>query len=288
MSANRFTIQPLSTHAGAEVHGLDMSECLEPQTIQIIRAALHKNGVLFFRDQDLDPEKLIQIASFFGEPAPYPLLRGLKDYPEVTVVSKMEHERVNFGGIWHSDTTYLKNPPMGTILYALEVPEQGGDTLFSNQSVAFETLSRPIQQLLSQLTCINQAGNPAVSATREERIREASSGASASELNAEHPAVRTHPETGKPILYLNRAHTVGFRELSMDEGNALLEFLFRHQNQPEFCCRFSWCKGSLAFWDNCTMQHYPVNDYHGQRRIMHRVTLKGERPFQDRSKLPFS
>ena len=130
MSANRFTIQPLSAHAGAEVHGLDLSKSMEPQTVEDIRAALLKNGVLFFRDQDLDPGKLIQVARFFGEPAPYPLLKGLKDYPEVTVVSKMEHERVNFGGIWHSDTTYLKNPPMGTFLYALEVPEQGGGHTF--------------------------------------------------------------------------------------------------------------------------------------------------------------
>lgn len=279
MPSSDFETFLLTSAAGAEITGLDLSVPLSGKIVDELREVWLQHGVLFFRDQNLEPKQLLHVAEYFGETMPYPLLKGLEGFPDITVVSKMEHEEVNFGGIWHSDTTYLKIPPMASLLYSMEVPEHGGDTLFANQILAFESLSEPMQRLLSGLTAINTAGNPAIVSTRSERIQDSGSGIQAEQFEAEHPAVITHPETGKKALFVNRAHTQGFQELSEKEGKALLDFIFVHQVRTEFCCRFKWTPGTLAFWDNRSMQHYPLNDYHGHRRIMHRVTLRGEKPF---------
>ena len=279
MPSSDFETLLLTTAAGAEITELDLSVPLSGKIVDELREVWLQHGVLFFRDQNLEPKQLLHVAEYFGEAMPYPLLRGLEGFPDITVVSKMEHEEVNFGGIWHSDTTYLKIPPMASLLYSMEVPEHGGDTLFANQILAFESLSEPMQRLLSGLTAINTAGNPAIVSTRSERIQDSGSGIQAEQFEAEHPAVITHPETGKKALFVNRAHTQGFQELSEKEGKALLDFIFVHQVRTELCCRFKWTPGTLAFWDNRSMQHYPLNDYHGHRRIMHRVTLRGEKPF---------
>ena len=279
MRTSDFKVFPLTPAAGVEIQGLDLTVPLSEITTNELRQVWLQHGVLFFRNQTLEPKNLMLVARMFGETMPYPLLKGLDEFPNVTVVSKMEEEEVNFGGIWHSDTTYLKHPPMASLLYSLEVPEHGGDTLFSNQVLAFESLSEPMQRLLCGLTAINSAGNPGIMSTRQDRIQESGRGVQAMELEAKHPAVRTHPETGKRALFINQAHTQGFLELSENEGQSLLNFIFEHQKQPEFCCRFKWTPGTLAFWDNRWMQHYPVNDYHGHRRIMHRLTLQGDLPY---------
>lgn len=279
MPSSDFETLLLTSAAGAEITGLDLSVPLSGKIVDELREVWLQHGVLFFRDQNLEPKQFLHVAEYFGETMPYPLLKGLEGFPDITVVSKMEHEEVNFGGIWHSDTTYLKIPPMASLLYSMEVPEHGGDTLFANQILAFESLSEPMQRLLSGLTAINTAGNPAIVSTRSERIQDSGSGIQAEQFEAEHPAVITHPETGKKALFVNRAHTQGFQELSEKEGKALLDFIFVHQVRTEFCCRFKWTPGTLAFWDNRSMQHYPLNDYHGHRRIMHRITLRGEKPF---------
>ena len=279
MRTSDFEVFPLTTAAGAEIQGLDLTVPHSEITTNELRQVWLQHGVLFFRNQTLEPKNLMQVARMFGETMPYPLLKGLDGFPDITVVSKKEGEEVNFGGIWHSDTTYLKHPPMASFLYSIEVPENGGDTLFSNQVLAFEYLSEPMQHLLCGLKATNSAGNPGVMSTRQDRIQESGRGVQAVELQAEHPAVRTHPETGKNALFVNRAHTQRFLELSENEGQSLLNFIFEHQIQPEFCCRFKWTPGTLAFWDNRWMQHYPVNDYHGHCRIMHRLTLKGDIPY---------
>ena len=206
----------------------------------------------------------------------YPQLKGLPECPLITPVVKLEHERVNFGGIWHSDTTYLERPPMASMLYAIEVPPYGGDTLFANQYLAYETLSDAYRKLLDGLIGVNSSLKADASRTREDRLRAA--GLESKVLVGEHPVVRTHPETGRKALFVNIGHTTHFKGLSEDESRPLLEYLFQHQVRPEFTCRFRWQPGSLAFWDNRCAQHNPVNDYHGFRRIMHRVTLAGERP----------
>jgi len=211
-----------------------------------------------------------------GEPIEYPFVRGIDGFPEVIEVKKLEHERHNFGGIWHSDTTYLDEPPMGSMLLARELPPYGGDTLFANQYLACETLSEGMRRLLEGLVAVNSSANADVSRTREDRVKEQAR--TTEELVSEHPVVRTHPETGRKALYVNVAHTACFKGMTKEESAPLLSYLFQHQVKPEFTCRFQWRVGSLAFWDNRCVQHNPVNDYHGYRRVMHRITLAGDRP----------
>jgi taurine dioxygenase len=269
-------VRPVAGALGAEIHGLDLSRPLDAATVAAIRAALLEHLVIFFHGQALEPAQQLAFARAFGEPVEYPQLKGLPDFPMITPVVKLEHERVNFGGIWHSDTTYLERPPMGSMLYALEVPPRGGDTLFANQYLAYETLSEGLRRVLDGLVGVNTSTKAAASRTREDRMRAA--GEALKVLAGEHPVVRTHPETGRKALYVNVGHTERFRGWSEEESRPLLEYLFAHQVRPEFTCRFRWAPGSLAFWDNRCTQHNPVNDYHGFRRVMHRVTLAGDAP----------
>jgi taurine dioxygenase len=166
---------------------------------------------------------------------------------------------------------------MGSMLLAREVPAFGGDTLFASQYLAYESLSEGLRQMLAGLTAVNSSAKADVSKTREDRIRTDGKHDSR-EYVAEHPAVRTHPETGRKALYVNVAHTARFKGWTDDESAPLLQYLFAHQVKPEFTCRFRWRAGALAFWDNRCAQHNPVNDYHGQRRTMHRITLAGSKP----------
>ncbi len=165
---------------------------------------------------------------------------------------------------------------MGSILYALEVPPYGGDTLFANQYLAFEALSPGLQRKLEALRGVNTSAKADVTRTREDRVKD--SGVAARDYAAEHPVVRTHPETGRRALYVNIAHTARFAGWTEEESAPLLQYLFAHQVKPEFTCRFRWTPHSIAFWDNRAAQHNPVNDYHGFRRLMHRVTLAGDKP----------
>jgi taurine dioxygenase len=271
-------IRPIAGAIGAEIAGVSLDRALDDATVAAIRQALLDHLVIFFRDQELPPERFLALARRFGEPVEYPFVRGIEGYPEIIQVAKFEHETVNFGGIWHSDTTYLERPPLGTLLVAREVPQTGGDTLFANQYLAYETLSPGMKRLLEGLRAVNSSARADVSRTREDRIRSDPAGGARQELVAEHPVVRTHPETGRKALYVNVAHTVRFVGMTEAESAPILGFLFQHQTRPEFTCRFAWRNGSLAFWDNRAAQHNPVNDYHGQRRVMHRITLAGDLP----------
>lgn len=264
-------VHPIDGALGAEIDGVDISKPLESKVIAEIRQAFLDHLVIFFRDQKLTPQQQLTFARQFGEPMEYPQLKGLPDCPLVTAVIKLEHERVNFGGVWHSDTTYLEHPPMASLLYAVEVPPKGGDTLFANQYLAYETLSEDLKMQLAGLVGVSNSTKPAVAKTREDRLRD--EGVEVKVLRATHPVVRTHPETGRKALYVNNAHTTHIEGWTEEESKSLLDTLFEHQIKPEFTSRFRWGKGSLAFWDNRCAQHNPVNDYQGYRRIMHRVTL---------------
>jgi taurine dioxygenase len=167
---------------------------------------------------------------------------------------------------------------MASMLIARELPPHGGDTMFAGGYAAFEALSPKLQELLAGLTGINASAKADVTRTREDRIKDGPAAAPRRDLVAEHPVVRTHPETGRRALYVNFGHTVRFAGMTEEESRPLLEFLFAHQVRPEFTCRFSWQHGDIAFWDNRCVLHNPVNDYHGHKRLMHRVTLKGDRP----------
>jgi taurine dioxygenase len=272
-------VRKIAGALGAEITGVDLARDLSRSLAAEIRQALLEHLVVFFRDQSLTPAQFLEFASHMGEPVEYPFVKGLPGFPHVIEVKKLEHEVTNFGGIWHSDTTYLEEPPMGSMLLAREVPPYGGDTLFANQYLAYESLSDTMKRLLDGLVGISSSAKADVSKTREDRIRTDGRAEEAKrEYLAEHPVVRTHPETGRKALYVNVAHTAGIKGMTDAESASLLEFLFRHQVKPEFTCRFNWAVGSIAFWDNRCAQHNPVNDYHGFRRVMHRITLRGDRP----------
>lgn len=278
MDYTRIRIEPLSPALGAEVSGVDLSGTLDDTLIAELRHAFLTHLVIFFRDQSLSPDRFLAFARSMGEPSEYPMVKGLDGYPEITEVIKKENERVNFGGVWHSDTTYLEKPPMGTMLLAREVPPVGGDTLFANMFLAYESLSPGLQRVLDGLTAINTSDKDIAAATRADRVRDRPGGSGQTVNSAEHPIVRTHPETGRKALYINPGHTVRIAGFSEQESAPILEYLYAQQIRAEFTCRFRWRVGSLAFWDNRAAQHYPLNDYHGYRRAMQRITLAGDRP----------
>ena len=267
---------PLGDALGAEIRGAAIAKAMPDDVIAEIRQAFLDHLVIFFHDQDITPQQQLAFAQRFGDPMAYPQLRGLTECPLITPVMKLEQERVNFGGIWHSDTAYLEHPPMASMLYALETPPSGGDTLFANQYLAYESLPDDTRKTLNGLIGVNTSTKADASRTREDRLRD--SGDELKVFVGKHPVVRTHSETGRKSLYVNLGHTTHFEGWSEDESRELLTFLFNHQVQSQFVFRFRWAPGSLAFWDNRCTQHFPVNDYQGYRRVMHRVTLAGDRP----------
>jgi taurine dioxygenase len=263
---------------GAEVRGVDLAQPPGREVIAEIRRAWLENLVVFFRDQPLTPAQYMAFAEAMGMPVEYPFVKGIEGWPHIIEVKKLEHEKVNFGGVWHSDTAYLGQPPMASMLLAREIPPYGGDTLFANQYLAYESLSGGMRRLLDGLMAVNTSAKADVSKTREDRLASDGRADAPRSYETEHPVVRTHPETGRKALYVNIAHTARFAGMTEEESAPLLNYLFQHQVKPEFTCRFVWQPGSLAFWDNRCAQHNPVNDYHGYKRLMHRITLAGDTP----------
>jgi taurine dioxygenase len=271
-------VRPIAGALGAEIGGVDLSRDLSEATVAEIRRAWLQHLVIFFRDQDLPPARFLAFARRFGEPIEYPFVKGLEEFPEIIPVLKLEHEKVNFGGIWHSDTTYLQVPPMASMLVAREVPAAGGDTEFANMYLAYETLSPGMRRMLDGLVAVNSSAAADVSRTREDRIKDSARADAKKEYTATHPVVRVHPETGRRALYVNVAHTVRFEGMTDEESAPILKFLYAHQTRPELTCRFRWRPGSLAMWDNRCTQHNAINDYQGHRRLLHRITLAGDKP----------
>ena len=264
-------IRRIAGALGAELLDIDLSAPLSNATGAEIRRALLDHCVIFFRDQTITPDQQVAFARAFGEIVDYPMIKPLPDHPQIIPVVKEAHETVNFGGLWHTDTAYLEAPPLGSILLAKEVPPFGGDTLFANGYLAYEALSDGLKAVLAPLKAVNRSGGASAAKTR-------GAAASTDEKSAIHPVIRTHPETGRKSLYVNLAHTSRFDGMTEEESAPLLSYLFQHQIRPEFTCRFSWAPGSMAFWDNRCTLHNPVNDYHGHRRVMHRITIAGDRP----------
>lgn len=270
-------VRPVAGTLGAEIGGVDLAADLPDATVAEIRRAWLRHQVVFFRDQDLDLDHYQAFAERMGEPVEYPFVKGLEGHPKIITIAKLEHETVNFGGVWHSDTTYLERPPMATMLLAREVPDAGGDTLWTSMYAAYETLSPGLQQMLDGLRAVNTSAMADVSKTREDRIRDTGFEEERT-YEAVHPVVRTHPETGRKALYVNPAHTARFEGWTEEESRPLLDLLCTHAIRPEFTLRFRWRPGSLALWDNRCVWHNPINDYHGHRRVMHRITLAGDVP----------
>jgi taurine dioxygenase len=278
MTESRLKIRPLAPTIGAEITGVDLSNRLSEPTVRALRQALLDHNVIFFRDQELAPPQLLALARCFGEVVEYPFVKGLPDCPLVLPIVKEPAERANFGGVWHTDTAYLERPALATMLYAVETPPVGGDTMFANLYLAWETLSDGLRRMLQPLRARHIAGKPVALQTREEMHTKRGTAADVKTTAALHPVARRHPETGRVALYVSLAHTTNFEDMTEAESAPLLDYLFAHQIRPEFTCRFAWRPGSLALWDNRCSLHYPLNDYHGHRRVMHRVSLMGDRP----------
>ena len=271
-------VKPLTRSVGAEIHGVNLLEPVTDAVIAEIRKIWLEHGVIFFRDQPLEPAAYLAFAKRFGEVVEYPFVKGLPDFPLIIPVLKLPHEKHNFGGVWHTDTTYLAQPPSATMLIARELPPVGGDTMFASNYAAYDALSEGLKKTLEPLYAVNSSAKAAVTHSREDRLGDSATSKGREQLNSEHPVVRTHPETGRKALYINPGHTVRFAGWTEEESAPLLEYLFAHQVRPEFTCRFSWGVGSIALWDNRCVLHNPINDYHGHKRLLHRITLKGDTP----------
>jgi len=273
MNHQSFAVRKLSPAIGAELDGIDLSLLLSDERLHEIREALLENLVIFFRDQNLTPWQHKALARRFGElhihPAPLGVLEG---HPEVLVIKADENSTRIAGEDWHSDVSCDAEPPMGTILYLKEVPAVGGDTLFASMYAAHEALSDSMQRFLGGLTAIHDGA-------RNYEGRQPAGGQGAEFPRAEHPVVRTHPETGRKALYVNRMFTTKLVQLKKSESETILQLLFRHIEQPEIQCRFRWQPNSIAFWDNRCTQHLALWDYYPQRRYGNRVTIAGDRPF---------
>lgn len=279
-----FNLELLCGAGGAEVSGLDLSKPLSAETQAGLRRALADHCVLFFRDQSLEPDQQKTFARQFGALAETPFIKPLEGHPEMMRVVREadEKKKLNFGGRWHSDLTFLEEPVLGTVLYSRESPTVGGDTIWTNQMLAYDALSPGMQRMLEKLTVMHSAkrsygpqGTYADDDLKGMRIN----ASEAALKETPHPCVRTHPENGRRILFINWVYAIRFQDMTEEESAPLLEFLNRHSQRPEFQIRFRWSKGALAFWDNRSTQHLAVNDYAGYRRVMDRVTIAGDKPY---------
>jgi len=272
-------VEPVSGAVGAVVRGVDLSEPLDVSMVTEIRTAFLAHHVLFFHDQDLTPEAQMRVGRYFGELDTHPFVEGMESHPEVIEIITEPDDRLNFGGGWHSDVTFLEEPDLASILYAINVPAFGGDTLFANQHAAYEALSGTMKDVLDGLVAKHSAGPQYAEggySTLSKSMRTKS--VKHADRVVCHPLVRTHPETGEKALYVNPAFTVGIEGMRLDESMALLGFLFSHAVREPFTCRFRWSPGSVAMWDNRSVQHYALFDYRGHRRHMRRITVKGDQP----------
>ncbi len=269
-------VEPMSGALGAVIHGVDLA-ALDDAGFAAIHDALLKHGVIFFHGQHLDPAQYVAFARRFGPLADYPFAKGLEGFPEIVEIVKEPHQTSNFGGMWHADTTYQPDPPSATMLYAIETPKAGGDTLFADMRLAYDKLSEGMRAMLDGLKAVNSSSLNA-SVLRGEHLKTGSMGAKADAkpvLEAEHPVVLAHPQTGRKALFVNPSHTVRFVGMTREESAPILDYLYRRAVRPELTCRFRWQPGSLAVWDNLATQHCAINDYDGHRRVMRRITIGG-------------
>ena len=266
-------VDKLTPHAGAEIRGVDLSQPLDEPTFKEIHAALIDNGVIFFRDQHLTPGQQKAFGRLFGELHMHPAApRELPEHPEILVIHADENSKHVAGENWHSDVSCDLEPPLGSILYMHELPPVGGDTLFASMYAAYEALSEPMKRFLEPLTAMHEGEHVY-------RGRYGVNDAGRVFPQAEHPVIRTHPVSGRKALFVNGGFTTRIKQLKRPESDAVLQFLYRHVETPEFHCRFRWQVNSVAFWDNRCVQHHAMWDYYPQRRHGHRVTIKGDKPF---------
>ncbi len=277
MRNSQIEVRPIAGSIGAEIHNVDVSQELDETTIGDIRKALLDHCVIFFRDQKLDAERHKAFTRRFGKIFIHPNYKGMQADPEIIVITREPGDKKIVGEEWHADTTMMPEPPMGAILYAIEVPPYGGDTLFANQHQAYEALSDGMKRMLSGLRAVHsdrKVAGPAANknAFRATKVRE---DADWRETVSTHPVVVTHPETGRKQLYVNASYTMGFEGMTDEESRPLLDYLLGHGHRPEFTCRFRWETGSIAFWDNRVCKHLAIHDAGPFRRVMQRTQVAG-------------
>lgn len=282
MEYQSINVTPIASTCGAEVSGVDLNNPSNQQMSEVIDA-WHKYSVLMFLDQDLPPEQHKTFAKHFGDVSVHPIVNGMEGHPEVIRIHKAAGDSATFGVGWHSDNSFTEKPCSATILAAEKIPPIGGDTMFAQQSAAYDALSDGMKKMLDGLIGIHSAKYAFTVPTALERY-DSEDTTITYEMNdavyeeIEHPVVRTHPETGKKCLYVNEMFTIRFKDMTEEESKGLLQFLFHHSTKPEFCCRIRWKDNAVAMWDNRSVQHYAMDDYQEYERILRRVTVEGERP----------
>ena len=262
---------------GAEIHGVDLARGLSDEQFAKVRDAFHRHGVIFFRDQDITPEQHIAFAERWGAINVNRFFQAVDGYPMIAEVRKEPHQETNIGGSWHTDHSYDTAPALGSILYALEVPPLGGDTLFAGMYAAYDALSDGMKAMLAGLRAEHSSRHAfGEDSYRDDSDIEGRTGnPEFATQDAVHPVVLRHPDTGRKALYVNPGFTLRFEGWTDEESKPLLDYLYEHAVRPEFVCRFQWAPGSIAFWDNPATWHYAANDYGGERRLMHRITVEG-------------
>ena len=278
MTYQHITVKPLAGAIGAEIFGADLSQPLMPKVLDEIHRAHLDHLVIVFRNQDLTPDNHKAFARNFGSAHINDFFPTIEGHPDIQLVAKNPEDTRNGGSVWHTDVSYAAKPPLGSMLYALEVPKHGGDTMFASMYASYDALSDGMKELLESLNAVHSATTSfGTNATGPEmRAKNKSMKFKYSEdaeQLATHPVIRTHRETGRRGLYVNRSFTKHFEGMTPEESAPLLQYLYDHMARPEFTCRVRWGKGTLTFWDNRCVHHSALNDYQGQRRIMHRVTV---------------
>jgi len=257
----------LSGCLGAEAHGVDLA-AIDDATCEQLQRAFLEHHVLVFRDQKLLPEQQIAFGERWGELHIHPIVPHLEGHPPILPIDN-HGKRRTITEVWHSDVTFEERPPMASLLYALEVPEAGGDTLFANQHAVYDRLSPGLQRMLEGLRAVHSGRGLASATGKGEQWK----------LHGRtHPVVRTHPETGRKALFVNSAFTIGFEDMTAEESRPLLAWLCRQAVTPDVTMRHRWRKGDLVMWDNRSVQHYAIHDYGDAQRRMHRVTVIGDEP----------
>ena len=276
-----FTLEPVTGALGAEVSDIDLATVDNAAGAEL-RAALDQHLVLFFRDQSITSTQQLALASRFGEVIDHPYVQSLADHPGIIEIVKKAGEEHNWGDGWHADMTFTPAPPMGAVLCAREIPPWGGDTMFANMQLAYDTLSDGMKDMLDGMAAVHYSGKP----TNYEKNFEGMHGRDdTAEESFEHPVVRTHPVTGRKGLFVNRIFTRRLAGMTLEESKPILNFLYDHSERAAFTCRFRWRENSVAIWDNRAVMHNALRDYHsgrmgqGFRRILHRATIAGDKPY---------
>jgi taurine dioxygenase len=277
MAYDHIRVEPLSSAVGAEIGGVDLAAPVPDPVLAEIRRAFGAYGVVFFRDQWLTPEQHVGFAKRFGPIDINRFFATVPGYPMIAEVRKEPEQRRNIGNGWHTDHSYDAAPALGSMLYAREVPKTGGDTLFASMYAAYEALSDGLKATLDGLRGCHSSRHvfgPEGRARGGDLAGRIGNPELATQ-DAVHPVVIRHPETGRKALYVNPGFTVCFAGWTEEESRPLLQYLYQWAVRPEFTCRFQWREGSLAMWDNRSTWHFAVNDYQGERRLLHRVTIGG-------------